>query len=214
MTNVASFLGKPIDDICGNGFDDHGDNHCAHFVSHVLRLAFGVTCRQLTGGTQAAANVRVQEVFAKCPQVGNWPPPAGSEPVLMFVTKATNVNLATKTMRNVPKKHIGIFEGGKVFNYSNTQEKVVSQTVPAFKTAFNAAYGGPQGYFWGTFPSSGALQAMAPARMSRRGKAKKTKVKKTKARKAKAKKTNARKTKARKTKARKTKATRKSKKAK
>ena len=61
MTNVASFLGKPIDDICGNGFDDHGDNHCAHFVSHVLRLAFGMTCKQLTVGTQAAANVRVQE---------------------------------------------------------------------------------------------------------------------------------------------------------
>ena len=67
MTDVASFLGKPIDDICGNGFDDHGDNHCAHFVSHVLRLTFGMTCKKLTLGTQAAANVRVQEIFPKCP---------------------------------------------------------------------------------------------------------------------------------------------------
>jgi hypothetical protein len=197
MTNVASFLGKPIDDICGNGFDDHGDNHCAHFVSHVLHLAFGVTCKGLTGGSQAAANVRVQEIFPECPEVGNWPPPAGSGPVLIFVTKATNVNLATKTMRNVPKKHIGIFENGQVFNYSNTQEKVVSQTVPAFKTAFNAAYGGPQGYFWGTFPSAGTLDAMASARKSRRG----GKAKKSKARKTKAKKTKARTTKARTTKA-------------
>ena len=189
MTDVASFLGKPIDDICGNGFDDHGDNHCAHFVSHVLHLTFGMTCKKLTLGSQAAANVRVQEIFPECPEVGNWPPPAGSGPVLIFVTKATNVNLANKTMRNVPKKHIGIFEN-QVFNYSNTQEKVVSQTVPAFKTAFNAAYGGPQGYFWGTFPSGGVLQAMAPA--SRRGgKARKTKAKKSTARKTKAKKTKA-----------------------
>jgi hypothetical protein len=187
MTDVASFLGKPIDDICGNGFDAHNLNHCAHFVSHVLHLAFGMTCKELTNGSQAAANVRVQEIFPECPEVGNWPPPAGSGPVLIFVTKAANVDLANKTMRNVPKKHIGIFENGQVFNYSNTQEKVVSQTVPAFKTAFNAAYGGPQGYFWGTFPSTGALEAMVAARKSRRdGKAKKSKAKKTKARKTKA----------------------------
>lgn len=178
MTDVASFLGKPIDDICGNGFDSHNLNHCAHFVSHVLHLAFGMTCKELTNGSHAAANVRVQEVFAECPEVGNWPPPAGSGPVLIFVTKATNVNLATKTMQNVPKKHIGIFEDGQVFNYSNTKEKVVSQTVPAFKTAFNAAYGGPQGYFWGTFPSAGVLEAMVPAKKSRLGGKAKATVKK------------------------------------
>jgi hypothetical protein len=159
MTDVDGHLGKPIDDICGNGFVDHDLNHCAHFVSHAMGLKFGMTCKKLAGGSKPAANVRVHEVFAQCPAVGNWPAPPSTQAVLIFCTADKNVDLATKTMKNVPKKHIGIFEGGFVYHYSNTKEKVVRQTVAEFQKTFNKTYGGPQGYFWGIVPGTKAVKS-------------------------------------------------------
>ncbi len=68
-------VGKSIADFCGNGFTDALTNHCAHFVSHQLKPDFDMTCRKLTGRRGEGANVRVQELFARCPEVGwleNW----------------------------------------------------------------------------------------------------------------------------------------------
>ena len=96
--------------------------------------------------------MRVHEVFAQCPEVGwleNW---SEDGQVLVFVTAKTNVTLSNKTMRNVPKKHIGIYDGTHIYHYGNTRDKVVKQTVAQFKSTFQSAYGGDLGFYFGTVP--------------------------------------------------------------
>lgn len=75
--------------------------------------------------------------------------PATPTTCLAFVTDERNVNLATKKMTNVPRKHIGIFQGGFVYHYSNSQNKVVKQTPEQFKRHYN---GDTIAVFYGTFP--------------------------------------------------------------
>jgi hypothetical protein len=60
-------MGLPINSICGNGYTDPDDNHCAHFVSHVMSFQFGTTCRTMKSGTQLGANIRVQEEARRWP---------------------------------------------------------------------------------------------------------------------------------------------------
>ena len=130
---LNAFVGKPIGEICPNGFDNDADNHCAHFVSHVLGYQFGVTCLTMSHGQQPGANIRVQEIFPRCLTVGTWDSrPSTLTSCLVFITRASNVNLATKVMNNVPRKHIGIFVGGSIWHYSNSQHKVVRQTPEQF----------------------------------------------------------------------------------
>jgi len=43
-------------------------------------------------------------------------------------------------MQNHPRKHIGILYQGKVWNYSNTNKKVVADLLESFKTKFTSAY--------------------------------------------------------------------------
>ncbi|EPA93654.1 hypothetical protein [Pseudomonas sp. G5(2012)] len=148
---LSATLGMSITDFCQNKFTHPDDNHCAHFVCHVLSLDVGYSCRTHTRGRHPGACIRVQELFTECPSVGNW----GSQPpgmCLVFVTDKTNVNLAGHVMRNVPKKHVGIFSGGFIYNYSNKQDIVVKQTPEAFLDRFKNTYGGNQGLFYGTFP--------------------------------------------------------------
>lgn len=50
--------------------------------------------------------------------------------------------------------HIGVYQRGFVYNYSNTQDKVVKETVADFFARFQAAYSGDQGLFFGELPAS------------------------------------------------------------
>ena len=130
---LDGYLGKCISDICQNGYTSNADNHCAHFVAHVLGYQFGATCKMMGTGKGPAANLRVQEIFPKCASVGAWSlRPATLNPCLVFITRASNVNLATKVMANVPRKHIGIFLGGFIWHYSNARDQVVKQTPAQF----------------------------------------------------------------------------------
>ncbi len=145
---LAALEGKHIREICGNGYTSDDDNHCAHFVSHVMGFSFGATCRTMTRGSAAAACIRVHELFAMCPAVGEWSSLATTA-CLVFVTDRSNVDLRRKRMSNVPRKHVGIYLSGTVWHYSNAQAKVVTQ-VP---DAFAHHYPGPRiALFWGTFP--------------------------------------------------------------
>ena len=151
IDDLIAYEGKHIKDICSAGFTGDETNHCAHFVSHALGYSFGLTCHALTGKGKATskANVRVQEIFAKCPKVGQWDDVATPSQGLVFVTDASNVNLAAKMMKNVPKKHIGIYVGGDVWHYSNTRDKVVKQSI----TQFSKHYPGSNiALFFGAFP--------------------------------------------------------------
>src|SRR5688572_7351915 len=146
---LSQTLNKTIAELCKNNFNGAAENHCAHFVCHVLELDTGYDCKTHKNGAHPGACIRVQELFAVCPNVGNWNDvPPGMN--ICFVTDKDNVDLAAHTMRNVPKKHVGIFSDGFVYNYSNTQDKVVRQTPPEFLVRFQGTYGGNQKLFFGT----------------------------------------------------------------
>jgi hypothetical protein len=152
--NLDAWVGRSINDICGNGFHDPAANHCAHFVCHVLGLGFPYNCRQFVGGTAPAANIRVHEVFAECPKVGKWADADKDRMQLVFVVRKDVVNLAAKTMQNIPQKHVGIYSGGKVYHYSNANDRVVVQGVDEFFQRFQNLYAGDQGLFFGRVPGS------------------------------------------------------------
>lgn len=144
MLNKAvldGLVGKTIGEFCAHGYDAKNDNHCAHFVSHVLNLNVGMTCGRLVPTPDpkaAAASVRVHEIFdasrnvrqlVQCPLRGEG---------LVFVSAATNfVRQGTTTaLRNVPKKHIGLFLGNDVWHYSNSRDRVVRQSAEEFLTHY------------------------------------------------------------------------------
>lgn len=148
---LSETLGKTIADFCKNNFTGAAENHCAHFVCHVLELDSGYDCKTHKNGNHPGAGLRVQELFAECPQVGDWSSaPQGMK--IVFVTDKTNVDLAAHTMRNIPKKHVGIFSEGQVYHYSNTQDIVIRQAPADFLARFQKTYGGNQALFFGLFP--------------------------------------------------------------
>ncbi len=154
IPDMSPFLGKSIDRICDNRFHNPNENHCAHFVAHATGLEFSFNCRDYKGGDKPGANIRVHEIFAQCPRVGKWQDANAALDQLIFVTRKDVVNVATKKMQNIPQKHIGVYQGGFVFHYSNTDDKVVKQTVSDFLARFQAAYRGDQGLFFGELPAS------------------------------------------------------------
>lgn len=151
VPNMETFLGKNIAHICDNRFHIQSDNHCAHFVCHAMGFDFSFNCRDYKGGSKPGANIRVHEVFANCSRVGKWSDANTGVSQLIFVTRKDVVNLATKTMQNIPQKHIGIFQDNRVYHYSNTAKKVVKQTVRDFLSVFQQLYDGDQGLFFGEF---------------------------------------------------------------
>lgn len=152
--DMSTFLGKNINHICSNRFHNANENHCAHFVSHATSLEFSFNCREYKGGDKPGANIRVHEIFAECPRVGKWENANAAVDQLIFVTRKDVVNIATRTMQNIPQKHIGVYQNGFVFHYSNGEDKVVKQTVSDFLARFQAAYSGDQGLFFGELPTS------------------------------------------------------------
>jgi hypothetical protein len=150
VAQLNEYLTQPISKICLNGYANANDNHCAHFISHVLGLKFGVTCLTMQGGTHAGANIRVQEVFARCPEVGRWADrPGHVGQCLVFVTDASNVDLVHKIMTNVPKKHVGIYVSGMIWHYSNSKSQVVSVSPDVFQHHYP---GSNIAMFYGTMP--------------------------------------------------------------
>jgi hypothetical protein len=133
-SQLDSWLDKTIGDICLNGYSAANDNHCAHFISHALSLSFGYTCQHHTGGRNLGANLRVHEVFAQCSRVQEIRECGGALSGIAFVSAEGNfVSRGSQTtLRNVPKKHVGLLLGGIVWHYSNTQDKVVKQPMSQF----------------------------------------------------------------------------------
>ena len=101
---LQAYVGQHISKICPRGYSANSDNHCAHFVSHVL-------------GRSVGTNLRVNDEICR-----------------LFMTKASNVNLGTKTMINVPRKHVGIYFAAawKIWHYSNSKHQVVGQRPDEF----------------------------------------------------------------------------------
>lgn len=153
--SLNSFLGKSMAEICPSGYADTSNNHCAHFVGHALDITAGLTCHGMTSGKKRkgeAASLRVQEIFAVCPSLAEYDNKtmAGKRGLMFVSAPSSFVTTGTKTtIRNVPKKHIGIFLNGTIWHYSNSRNKVVTQT-PA---QFIKHYSGQTNALWfGTLP--------------------------------------------------------------
>ena len=130
---LAGYLGKSIGAICQNGYTSNADNHSAHFVAHVLGYKFGVTCQMMGSGAGPGATLRVAELFSRCRAVGVWRlRPAPFLPCLVFMTRASGVNLAARSMAVAPTKHVGIYVGGFVWHYATEQQKVVREIASHF----------------------------------------------------------------------------------
>lgn len=148
--DLNSYLGHSIAKICPNGYANKADNHCAHFVSHVLGFDFGLTCDQMVHNADSGVNLRVQELFFNCPGVGAWEDlPAPTFACLAFVTAASHVKLERKIMVNVPRKHVGIYFNGFIWHYSNSRGKVIKQTPNEFRHHYP---GNDIALFYGLFP--------------------------------------------------------------
>jgi len=116
-----------------------------------MEYTFGFKCKDMTGkGTGKGGNIRVHEIFRKCGTVGLWNNrPKGD--CLAFITSKKHVDLNTKVMTNVPKKHIGIYHDKKIHHYSNSKNRVVSQTPTDFAKHYS---GSDITVYFGTFPAT------------------------------------------------------------
>ncbi len=162
-TDIGRSLNKKIDALCPFSIGKNSSqNHCAHYVSHIMGYEFaGPTCKNFTWADkqQAAkgATIRVDDLFKRSPEVGLLAnKPAAMTECLIFVTLDSNINTVGNklTMGNHPRKHIGVFTQGKVWNYSNTNNKVVSDLLATFKTKFTNAYNSPGSsveFYYGKF---------------------------------------------------------------
>jgi hypothetical protein len=156
LATLESYIGKNIKDICPVGFWDNSKNHCAHFVCHLLAYNFtSTTCATVADqptGAGTPATIRVQEVFPQCISVGSWDTlPSPLAWCLIFMTNPSAVDLASKTMQNVDKKHVGFFWQATqmVYHYSNKNKQVAKQTLADFSTHYAPP---DNGMFWGIGP--------------------------------------------------------------
>ncbi|PCK07291.1 MAG: hypothetical protein COA42_15150 [Alteromonadaceae bacterium] len=162
-TDLPRSLNKSISQLCPFSIGKiNNQNHCAHYVSHMMGYEFsGPTCKNFTWADKQqpakGATIRVDDVFKSCKLTGLLSAkPASVTECLVFVTLSSNVKKVGDRlfMGNNPRKHIGILQKGKVWNYSNSNNKVVSDLQAAFITKFTRAYkktGTTVEFYYGTF---------------------------------------------------------------
>lgn len=160
---INDSLNKNISHFCPFSLGKNkSQNHCAHYVSHIMGYELpGASCKNFTYADKQlpdkGATIRVNDIFAKSTEKGPLAnKPAAFESCLIFVTISSNVTRknGVYSMGSHPRKHIGILWGGKIWNYSNTQNKVVADTVSGFETKFKRAYktpGATVDFYYGKF---------------------------------------------------------------
>ena len=148
---MDDYLGKHISGICGFSIGKNdGQNHCAHFVSHALGYDFDETCKNFTFADkqleEKGATLRVERLFNRALRKGLWSDrPAIATSCLIFVTLESNVRTVGEllSMGNHPRKHVGLYVAGRIWNYSNGQRKVVADGEAEFLRKFTHAYRTP-----------------------------------------------------------------------
>ena len=153
ISDLQKYVGKPITDICENEFSTTKQNHCAHFVGHVMEIQLGMLCGDMKYKTRkTGGSIRCDELYNRLSQRGPWEErPTQSDGVLIFALAVHNV--VNGIMLKVPEKHVGIHYAGRVYNFSNSQHKVVADvSVDAFHKKFKAAYAGNVALFYGVVP--------------------------------------------------------------
>ena len=126
---LDNYVGKSIEDICPLKFGKVGDahNHCAHFVSHVLKLNdslhLGTTCAGMIWKgkehADAAGCIRVNNIFNACDDLEE----PDDDGCLVYYTTKSNMH-KDGTMGDHKQKHVGICYKGRVYNYGNKKDEV------------------------------------------------------------------------------------------
>jgi hypothetical protein len=154
MTELLAYVNKPISDVCFNDFSSADQNHCAHFVSHALNIQIGMLCGDMAFKTKkTGGSIRCDEIYNGLRSKGPWSEkPDADNGLLIFVLSAKNISQGR--MQNVPQKHVGIHFMGQVFNFSNSQHKVVvDSSVEVFHNKFKKIYAGNDiSLFYGVVP--------------------------------------------------------------
>lgn len=162
-TDLTRSLGIHISKICPFSIANNNlENHCAHYVSHILGYQFpGATCKNATWADKQSvgqgATIRVNDLFNSIlvtDKLANKP--AVLTECLIFVTLGTNMKtIANRLMMGThPKKHVGILYNGNIWSYSNSQNKVVADSLFMFKNKFSRAYqtsGASVEFYYGDF---------------------------------------------------------------
>lgn len=95
-------------------------------------------------------SIRVNQLFNACSKVGLWQDrPLDLKPCLAFVTPENNIKGAV--MGNSPSKHIGIYHGDFIWHYSNSSDKVVTDSSERFLIKFKGVYGAKTKMYFGDF---------------------------------------------------------------
>ncbi len=134
-------VGKRIDAFCQSTLASKtGENHCAHFVSHMLDydLPGTASCKTMTladknNSAVIGASIRVNEIYNLIPKTRKKPVTDNAcyAPGLIFVTQKRNIKINGK-MGDKSQKHIGILLGRWVYHYGNTANKVKKERLSSF----------------------------------------------------------------------------------
>jgi hypothetical protein len=141
---LDSYVGMHIRDICLNQFDQNQFNHCAHFVGHVLRVGHGKTCYRMVHSSRRiidAASILVSDLFAVTPNTRELTACPTTGQGLIFVSAPENfeqIGSNVHRIKDVSRRHVGIYIGGTMWHYSNLQHKVVSQDTSSFLTHYSS----------------------------------------------------------------------------
>jgi hypothetical protein len=151
-TELVASLNKTISDFCAIGFTNSKDNHCAHYVSHMLNLHFGTLCDlSFDGRNRAAVSIRCDEIYNRLASRGALGSTTPSNGWLIFATPTFNV--IGDTMGNNKKKHVGIYFNAKVYNYYNDDDQVRADTLERFHDRLKRAYSDPKlGLYYAAVP--------------------------------------------------------------
>jgi len=73
-TELGRGLNKSIGDLCPFSIAHSNQNHCAHYVSHMMGYEFGKTCKTFTWADKQqparGATLRVDDLFSNSPETG------------------------------------------------------------------------------------------------------------------------------------------------
>lgn len=132
-------IGKTVEEFCGKyGSKGDDDNHCAHYVSHVLglRIPGAALCSNVGDNTWGYENrrngycVRVNQIFNSCSNRMFWPEETPTGKCFWVATIPGNILTRDPlTIGTHRRKHIGIYMDGQVYQYSNTIDKVAVKSV-------------------------------------------------------------------------------------
>lgn len=136
---LDSLVGKRIVGICKNGYISYEDTHDAHFVSHVINVGVGHTCKEKTAVGAPGATLCVSDLFSICRTVGPWCD-LGSLNYwgLAFLANPRHVDLSAKKIAHCAKKHVGIFRvcGNNhihIYHFDDKKEEFVRGSVSCFQ---------------------------------------------------------------------------------